>query len=99
MEGTRMNKREQLVDLYDDSELLFADGFDDAIVGVTHVTGRDMVVCYDYDECIEILGKEMTYDESIEYFEYNVQGAHMGDRTPLFIRKFDFNQKCSIFKE
>ena len=59
---------------------LFADGFDDAIIGMS----SDVVV-YDRDKCIAILAADMSYDEAEEYFDYNVSGAYVGEYTPLFI--------------
>jgi len=29
---------------------------------------------------------EMTEEEALDYFEYNVIGSYMGDGTPIFIR-------------
>jgi hypothetical protein len=28
---------------------------------------------------------EMTYDDAEEYFQYNVTGAYVGDRMPVFL--------------
>jgi hypothetical protein len=28
---------------------------------------------------------EMTLDEAIEYFEFNVEGAYVGPHTPIFL--------------
>ena len=65
-------------------EALFADGFDDAIMGYDAVGYR---VVYDYDKCMEILQERdgMTPSESHEFMEFNVVGAYVGDFTPLFI--------------
>lgn len=65
--------------------LLFADGFDDAIIGVAERIGMEPVVAYDTNKIIEILSRDMTEDEAVEYFEFNILGAHMGERTPVFI--------------
>ena len=45
--------REEIKDFiedYGDDELLFADGFDDAIIGITSTKGKEDVVCYDYEK-------------------------------------------------
>ena len=67
----------------DYEDLLFADGFDEAIIGVEERAG---VVAYDIDKIIEILMREMTEDEAVEYFEFNILGAYMGERTPVYIK-------------
>ena len=65
--------------------LLFADGFDDAIIGVAERIGMEPVVAYDVNKIIEILARDMSEDEAVEYFEFNILGAYMGERTPVFI--------------
>ena len=44
------------------------------------------VVLYNKNTCIEILMKdsEMTEDEAIDYFYYNVIGSYVGEYTPCF---------------
>jgi len=70
-----------------DPDLMFADGFDDAILGVCDRFGQGSVVAYDYRRCIDILViSGMSNDEAVEYFDFNVIGAWVGDRTPCFIR-------------
>jgi hypothetical protein len=64
--------------------LLFADGFDKAIIGVEERAG---VVAYDIDKIIEILSRDMTEDEAVEYFEFNILGAYVGEKTPIYIKK------------
>ena len=74
-------------------EALLADGFEDAIVGISERIGREPLVVYDRDKCIEILAEQMTSDDedddpytmAVEYFEFNVIGAWDGDGTPEFI--------------
>ena len=76
-------KREDL----DYEGLLFADGFDDAIIGVAERIGMEPVVAYDANKIIEILSRDMTEDEAVEYFEFNVLGAYVGEQTPVYIKK------------
>ena len=69
-------------------ELLVAAGFDKAIIGVAR-TFNNLSVCYDTNKCIKILmtRDNMTQLEAIEYFEYNVVGAYVGEHTPSFIER------------
>ena len=48
----------------DHEGLLFADGFDEAIIGVAERIGMEPVVAYDTNKIIEILSREMTEDEA-----------------------------------
>lgn len=31
---------------------------------------------------------EMTEEEAIEFYEFNIQGAYMGDKTPILITDY-----------
>ena len=35
-------------------------------------------------EMVKVVGDE-AYEEAMEYFEYNTEGAWLGDRTPIFV--------------
>ena len=69
------------------SEALYADGFEDAIIGVGRQFNTEVVI-YDEDKCLEILvlRDQMTPEEAEEFFEFNVVGAYVGDHTPIFVR-------------
>ena len=67
-----------------------ADGFEKAFVGSTiSAFSREQVALYDYDLCIKVLveDQQMTEEEAIEYFDYNVIGSWVGEDTPIFIHK------------
>jgi hypothetical protein len=83
--GKEMRKLvDEFADNLGDEEMLVADGFDAAIVGVTE--SIDPVVVYDWNKCVEILRKDMPEEDAIEYMGFNVTGAYVGKRTPIFIR-------------
>ena len=73
-----------------DPELLYADGFDDCILGMTF---RDStpVVLYSSSRIIQSLSKDMPEEEAIEYFEFNINGAYVGERTPMYVETLDYN--------
>ena len=66
-----------------DPDLLYADGYDDCIIGLTFRKGKP-VVLYSADRIIYKLTGEMTEEEALEFFDFNIAGAYMGERTPLF---------------
>ena len=70
-------------------ELLLADGFDQAILGIAEGCGRSPSVVYDYNQCVRILMERdgMDEDEAQEFVEVNVAGAYIGPATPLFLRR------------
>ena len=72
-----------IISYYEDEELLLADGFDDAVIGVDESTMR---IIYSSGKCIEILmlQSEMLLDQAVEFFEFNVKGSYVGDKTPIW---------------
>jgi hypothetical protein len=71
----------------EEEQLLKADGFDEAILGVGRRCGQPNLLVYDYHKCCEILVKrdKMTYEEAEEFMEFNVVGAWVGESTPIFV--------------
>ena len=65
--------------------MLRADGFDEAAIGTAYVRGHDVLV-YSVERCLDVLEERgMTRDEAVDYFEYNVGGAYVGEETPIFV--------------
>lgn len=81
---TREEFFEKYADVTQDEEILFADGFDEAIIGLDIVDKR---VIYDTNKMIATLIErdEMDTLEAIEYLEYNVYNAYVGDKTPIYL--------------
>ena len=74
-----------------DEEMLLADGFEDAVLGVAERCGQPNLVVYDADKCIKILMERdgMDHDAAEEFFHFNTLGAWMGEHTPLFLWKYE----------
>lgn len=73
---------QEILDNYEDESFLIADGFDDAIIGVEESSMR---LIYSVKRCIEILmSEDMTYEDAIEHFNYNVSGGYVGEKTPIW---------------
>ena len=96
--------REQIEELYPDSQMLFADGFDEAIIGVdlnpfggvgrtdekeTNIHDSDERVVYSVKKMIDILMKNMSYEEAVEYLDFNTFGAYVGINTPVYCHDED----------
>lgn len=82
--------RDDIIVLYgchDEEGLLFADGFDDAIIGICPNSLR---IVYSRSKCIKILMKDMTEEDAVEYAEYNTFNAYVGDRTPIWVDDLDW---------
>lgn len=81
-----MTLKERLIEMEIDEELLLADGFDDAFLGIGQRCGQPMIAVYSRERCIEILiSQGSTAEEAEEHFEFNVVGAWVGERTPVFV--------------
>ncbi len=74
-----------------DEELVFADGLDDAIVGVGVRCGQPNVVVYNVQKVIDILmtRDEMSHEEAEEFFSFNIEGAWIGERTPMWLHDLE----------
>jgi hypothetical protein len=75
-----------------DSDLLKIDGFDEAAIGTACIwrdNTRVDVLVYSGDEIVDILMERdgMEQFEAIEYIEFNIEGAYMGERTPVIFWK------------
>lgn len=70
----------------DEIDVLKAGGFDDAVIGVSFGNGCPRIV-YDSEIMISILRDRdgMSYEEAIEYLEYNTFHTWMGEGTPIYI--------------
>jgi hypothetical protein len=65
---------------------MLANGFEDALVGYGYQFNYPVAV-YSMNGCMEILMKRdgMNDEEAMEFFNFNVQGAWVGESTPIFL--------------
>jgi len=72
----------RILEEYPEAKFLKADGFDDCIIGVCEDSWR---LIYSYKKMIDNLMKQgMSDEETIEFLSYNVIGAYMGEKTPIW---------------
>jgi hypothetical protein len=85
-DSERLNIREELAEIWDQDLLFMSEPeYDDAIIGVMERAGGSPVIAYDTQKILDILERSMPMEEAQEFFEYNILGAYMGDRTPVYI--------------
>ena len=61
-------------------------GCDEAIVGLGHRCGCESVVVYDYDKLVDVFIQQgMEEEESIEWIDFNILGAWIGEDTPIVL--------------
>ena len=80
-----MSIRERLTKQYNDDELLFADGFDEAIIGITLGTLNRVVYDARMMATKLVMDHKMDYPEAWEYLDFNTFQAHIGERTPVYV--------------
>lgn len=81
-----MNMRSYISDMCEDAMFLAEEKFDSAIIGLAERFGGVEAVAYDVQKVLEILEEEFSsMDDAIEWYEYNILGAWMGERTPIFV--------------
>jgi hypothetical protein len=70
----------------DDPQILYADGFAEALVGYVERCGQPVIPAYDVEKCLKILQERdgMSWEEASEFFDFNVRGSWMGPRTPAW---------------
>ena len=65
------------------SDILKIDGFDNAIIGVQE--GIQPRLVYDLWKIVDVLKKEMSEEDALDYIAYNITGAYVGESTPVIV--------------
>lgn len=67
------------------------DGFEDAFIGFAERCASPGVAVYSYERMIQVLmGRDdMTYEEAVEFIDFNVLGGWVGEKTPYVLTGFD----------
>lgn len=86
-----MNKAEQIKEELEgaNEDALYCTDLEDALIGICYRFGQPPLAAYSKSKIIDIYVNRdgMTYEEAVEFFEYNVLGAWVGDNTPVFIEE------------
>lgn len=84
-ETNHMNSVRAQAEELDLTDVIFFSGLDDALIGIGQQF-NDHVAVYDYDRIIDLLmSMGMDSEEADEYFWYNIQGAYVGEHTPIVL--------------
>ncbi len=80
-----------------------ADGFDDCLVGLGFRFGNRGTLVYDQAKVIDRLIKDsdgrMSEDEALEYYEFNILGAFVGENMPIFVEKCTMKDINDLIEE
>jgi hypothetical protein len=77
-----MTTLEAIVTKFYGEEILIADGFDEAVIGIEENTMR---LIYSVTKCLEIVESQgIPEEEALEHFYFNVHATYIGDKTAIF---------------
>ena len=78
----KQNNIDKIIEMYPYETFLIVADMDEAIIGVDVESFR---LVYSVEKIYEVLMKDMPREDAIEYFDYNIVGAYMGEMTPIFV--------------
>ena len=86
-------KNDRIREILEDEnpEALLYDDMDEALIGIYRgdLARQDMredsIAVYSYVTYIEVLSRNMSEEEAVEYFDFNVAGGYIGKYQPMII--------------
>jgi len=78
-----MTALELIMEEYPEQEFLYPTGFESAIIGLDI---NSFCLIMDATKILDLLVQRdgMDEEEAIEYFEYNISCAYVGEKTPIY---------------
>ena len=76
---------DKILDAFEEESFLKIDGHDNAVIGVDL---KSMRLIYSVSKIIDNLRNEMTEEEAVEFYEFNIACAHLGDLTPILCEDY-----------
>ncbi len=64
---------------------IILDGFEDCIIGITEEYGCGPRLLYSVNSIIKKLMEDMSEEDALEYYQYNILGGHFGEQNPIFL--------------
>lgn len=93
----------------EEEPMLKAGGFDDALIGAVemwlpHPSGghtQETVLAYSRSKVLAALMHRdgMSYDDAVEFFDFNIAGAYAGRRQPIFVEEMSMCEVCDIYAD
>ncbi len=75
----------EIIEQFSEESFLTIDGHDNAIIGVDENT---MKLCYSMRQIIHNLMNDMSHVEALEFYDFNIAGAYMGEKTPILVNDY-----------
>jgi hypothetical protein len=72
--------------------VLLCDGFDEAFIGLSQRINEPLLAVYSYEKMIQVLMKRdgMGHDDAVDYLDFNVLGAWVGEQTPIIVTSLTY---------
>ena len=88
-ESSNLTELDAILSIASEEGMLVLDGFHDAIIGIGSRCGQEAVISYSVSKILDILMQKDGFDymEALEYFSFNIEGAWIGEMTPIFIHE------------
>jgi len=71
------------------AQAIVLDGLDGALIGRISRCGQPDLACYDVEKLVDVLESRdgMTHEDAMEYVDFNILGAWMGENTPAYLHR------------
>lgn len=76
---------DKILEAFYDETFLKIDGHDNAVIGVDL---KSMRLIYSVSKIIKNLENDMGEEDAVEFYEYNIACAHLGDLTPILCEDY-----------
>jgi len=63
---------------------ILLDDLGEAIIGIVEEFAGNRII-YSKTKILEILQRDMTYEEAVDYYYYNILGLYAGEQNPVFL--------------
>jgi hypothetical protein len=83
MERTNLD---EILDQWPEATFLKADGYDDCVLGYEYNWDGNMRLIYSIKAILNklVTEDEMSEEDAIEHFEFNMRGGYVGEQTPIW---------------
>lgn len=74
----------------EEDDILVYNGLEEALIGTVYRCGMEgPCAVYDYELLVDVFTQRdgMTYEEAVEYIDFNIVGLFIGARTPFILER------------
>lgn len=92
-------EKQELLAEVNEEAIVYHD-IEDALIGYAERFGQPPVAVYDYDKviaCLMVEGDEDAYEQAVEWYNHNTLGTWAGESTPIFLHRFEQEERQCQF--